>query len=68
MTSRETLISLCEQCKAVNLPKSVKSSTRKQIFEASRQARGWLDSSFFSESSSETAYHIERITQLMGLL
>lgn len=65
MSNREKITTLCEQCKAENLPKNMKASTRKHIFEAAKQARGWLNSSFFTETSTENIYHIERLTQLL---
>ena len=65
MKNREKIMTLCEQCKAENLPKNTKTSTRKHIFEAAKQARGWLNSSFFTETSTENIYHIELLTQLL---
>lgn len=65
MSNREKITALCEQCKAENLPKNMKASTRKNIFEAAKQARGWLNSSFFTETSTENIYHIERLAQLL---
>ena len=65
MSNREKIAALCERGKAENLPKNMKTSTRKHIFEAAKQARGWLDSSFFNENSTENIYHIERLSQLL---